>query len=62
LTNNNVPVNAGDFISVANINRRSVEVHTGSNGFGTPYTTFTFQVQDNGGRHGSRSDAEHDDH
>jgi hypothetical protein len=49
LTNNNVPVNAGDFISVADINGGLLKFTPAPNGFGTPYTTFTFQVQDAGG-------------
>ena len=49
LTNNNVAVNAGDFISVANINGGLLKFTPAADGNGTPYTTFTFQVQDNGG-------------
>ena len=49
LTNNNVPVNAGDFISVADINGGLLKFTPAPNGFGTPYTSFTFQVQDAGG-------------
>jgi hypothetical protein len=49
LTNNNVAVNAGDFISVANINGGLLKFTPAANGNGSPYTTFTFQVQDNGG-------------
>src|SRR6185503_12692246 len=49
LTNNNVPVNAGDFIPVADINGGLLKFTPVPNGNGTPYTTFTFQVQDNGG-------------
>ncbi|HKP80856.1 MAG TPA: Ig-like domain-containing protein, partial [Pyrinomonadaceae bacterium] len=49
LTNNNVPVNAGDFIPVANINGGLLKFTPAADGNGTPYTTFTFQVQDNGG-------------
>ena len=49
LTNNNVPVNAGDFISVADINGGLLKFTPAPDGFGTPYTTFTFQVQDAGG-------------
>ena len=49
LTNNNVPVSAGDFIPVANINGGLLKFTPAANGNGTPYTTFTFQVQDNGG-------------
>jgi|GEM_PF-2237934 len=49
LTNNNVTVNAGDFIPVANINGGLLKFTPVADGFGTPYTSFTFQVQDNGG-------------
>jgi hypothetical protein len=49
LTNNNVLVNAGDFIPVANINGGLLKFTPASDGNGIPYTTFTFQVQDDGG-------------
>ncbi|HSE31384.1 MAG TPA: choice-of-anchor Q domain-containing protein, partial [Pyrinomonadaceae bacterium] len=49
LTNNNVPVNAGDFISVADINAGLLKFTPALDGNGTPYTSFTFQVQDAGG-------------
>jgi hypothetical protein len=49
LTDNNVPVNAGDFIPVADINGGLFKFTPVANANGTPYTTFTFQVQDNGG-------------
>ncbi len=49
LTNNNVPVSAGDFIPVADINGGLLKFTPAADGNGTPYTTFTFQVQDNGG-------------
>jgi predicted outer membrane repeat protein len=49
LTNNNVAVNAGDFIPVANINGGLLKFTPVANEFGSPYTSFTFQVQDNGG-------------
>jgi Big-like domain-containing protein/Calx-beta domain-containing protein/cadherin-like protein len=49
LTNNNVAVNANDFIPVANINGGLLKFTPVANEFGTPYTSFTFQVQDNGG-------------
>lgn len=41
------PVTAGDFIPVASIPDLTFTPATGE--FGSPYTTFTFQVQDNGG-------------
>src|SRR4029079_1205726 len=49
LTNNNVAVNAGDFVSVTNINGGLLKFTPVANGFGTPYASFTFQVQDDGG-------------
>jgi len=49
LTNNNVAVNAGDFIPVASITGGLLKFTPVADGFGTPYTSFTFQVQDNGG-------------
>jgi hypothetical protein len=49
LTNNNVAVNANDFIPVANITGGLLKFTPVANEFGTPYTSFTFQVQDNGG-------------
>jgi hypothetical protein len=49
LTNNNVAVIAGAFIPVADINGGLLKFTPVANGFGTPYTSFTFQVQDNGG-------------
>lgn len=49
LTNNNVPVGAGDFVSVADINAGLLKFTPAPDGFGTPYTSFTFQVQDAGG-------------
>lgn len=49
LTNNAVPINAGDFVAVASINGGLLRFSPAADGFGTPYTTFTFQVQDSGG-------------
>ncbi|HXQ69000.1 MAG TPA: choice-of-anchor Q domain-containing protein, partial [Pyrinomonadaceae bacterium] len=49
LTNNNVAVNANDFIPVASITGGLLKFTPVANEFGTPYTSFTFQVQDNGG-------------
>ena len=49
LLNNNVPVHAGDFISVTNLNSSLLKFTPAVDGNGTPYTTFTFQLQDNGG-------------
>jgi Calx-beta domain/Bacterial Ig domain len=49
LTNNNVAVSAGDFIPVANISGGLLKFTPVANANGTPYTSFTFQVQDDGG-------------
>ena len=49
LTNNNVAVNANDFIPVGDITGGLLKFTPVANEFGTPYTSFTFQVQDNGG-------------
>src|SRR4029078_5173402 len=49
LTNNNIAVNAGDFIPVTDINGGLLKFTPAANENGTPYTSFTFQVQDNGG-------------
>src|SRR5262249_48841318 len=56
LKNNNVAVNAGDFIPVANINSGLLKFTPAADGSGSPYTTFTFQVQDNGGTAGGGAD------
>jgi VCBS repeat-containing protein len=40
---------AGTEISVANITAGNLKFLSALNAFGTPYTTFTFQVRDNGG-------------
>ena len=47
LTNNGGAVAAGDFVSVADINAGHLVFTPG--GSGTPYASFTFQVQDDGG-------------
>ncbi|HJT68495.1 MAG TPA: choice-of-anchor Q domain-containing protein [Pyrinomonadaceae bacterium] len=49
LTNNNVAVNAGDFIPVANITGGLLKFTPVADANGSPYTSFTFQVQDDGG-------------
>ncbi|MEZ0260537.1 MAG: cadherin-like domain-containing protein, partial [Alphaproteobacteria bacterium] len=46
---NAVAVTAGQFITLANINSGLLTFTPAANGNGGPYTTFTFQVQDNGG-------------
>ena len=49
LTNGGSPVNAGDFISAANIAAGLLVFTPVLNANGSPLGTFTFQVQDNGG-------------
>jgi hypothetical protein len=44
-----VDVTAGQFIAVADINGGNLKFFPDANENGTPYATFTFQVQDNGG-------------
>ena len=40
---------AGQYVSAADIASGLLVFHPAANGNGTPYTSFTFQVQDNGG-------------
>ena len=49
LTNNGVAVTAGQFITLANITAGLLQVHAGRQCQRHGYTSFTFQVQDNGG-------------
>ena len=46
---NGAPVTAGQFVAVSAINAGSFKFAPASNATGSPYTTFTFQVRDNGG-------------
>ncbi len=46
---NGAPVLAGDFIAVSAINAGMLTFQPDPDGFGAPYTTFTFRVQDGGG-------------
>ena len=43
------PVSLGQFISVADLVAGNLVYHPALNGSGTPYATFTFQVEDDGG-------------
>ncbi|MDQ4132696.1 MAG: Ig-like domain-containing protein, partial [Actinomycetota bacterium] len=56
LTNNGVAVTAGQFVSVADITGGKLVVTPAANANGSPYATFTFQVQDNGGTGGGGVD------
>ncbi|WP_292933298.1 cadherin-like domain-containing protein [Noviherbaspirillum sp.] len=49
LTNNGVAVNAGDFVSKADIDLGRLVFRPAGGAFGTGYASFTFQVQDDGG-------------
>ncbi len=49
LTDNGVAVTAGQFIAVADITAGKLKFTPAANANGTSYTSFTFQVQDNGG-------------
>src|SRR5262249_61712114 len=49
LTDNGVAVTAGQFIAAANITGGKFKYLPPANANGSPFTTFTFQVQDNGG-------------
>src|SRR5206468_2498934 len=44
-----VPVSIGQFVLVSDINAGKLKFAPASNGTGLPYTTFTFQVKDDGG-------------
>src|SRR4029079_2363335 len=46
---NGVDVTAGQFIAVADINAGNLKFFPDANENGSPYATFTFQVQDDGG-------------
>src|SRR5206468_10483267 len=48
LKDNGVAVTAGQFIPVADINGGKLKFCPAANANGSPYTTFTFQVQDDG--------------
>ena len=49
-------VSAGQFVSVADINLGRLKFIPAANASGSPYTSFTFQVQDNGGTSGGGVD------
>src|SRR5205823_2889318 len=49
LKDNGVAVTAGQFVSVADISGGKLKFFPAANANGSPYTSFTFQVQDNGG-------------
>src|SRR5262249_27981888 len=49
LTDNGTAVIAGQFVPVADITGNKLVFTPAANGNGTPYASFTFQVQDDGG-------------
>ena len=49
LTLNNVEVTVNQFVAAAHINSGLLKFTPAANGYGSPYTSFRFQVQDNGG-------------
>lgn len=49
LTLDGVAVSAGDFVTAAQLNSGLLSFTPVTDGFGSPYTTFTFQVEDDGG-------------
>ena len=53
---NGTTVTAGQYVSAADIASGLLVFHPAANGNGTPYTSFTFQVQDNGGTASGGSD------
>src|SRR5207247_524134 len=56
LKNNGVAVVAGGEVSAADIAAGKLTFSPAANGNGTPYTSFTFQVRDNGGTPGQPLD------
>ncbi len=56
LTDNGVAVTAGQFVSVSDINAGLLVFTPAANAVGTPYSSFTFQVQDDGGTANGGSD------
>ena len=56
LKNNGVPVGVGAFVTVADINANRLKFTPVANASGAPYTTFTFQGQDDGGTTGGGVD------
>ncbi|MEY2565753.1 MAG: trimeric autotransporter adhesin [Actinomycetota bacterium] len=58
LANNSVAVVAGGFVTAADVAANKLVFTPAANGNGTPYTSFTFQVQDDGGTANSGSDTD----
>ncbi|MCY2996049.1 MAG: Ig-like domain-containing protein, partial [Planctomycetota bacterium] len=56
LTLNSVAVTAGQTVTVADINANKLTFASAAQASGTPYASFTFQVQDNGGTAGGGVD------
>ncbi len=51
-----VPLSVGQFVSVAQLDANSFTYTPAADGFGAPYASWTFQVQDDGGTAGGRID------
>ena len=49
LTDNGVTVTAGQFVSVSDISSGLLKFSPAAGAYGSPYASFTFQVEDNGG-------------
>jgi hypothetical protein len=49
LTDNGVPVSAGAFVTVANIDAGKLKFTPAANASGSPYASFAFKVEDDGG-------------
>ncbi len=58
LSDNGVAVTAGQFVSVTDINAGKLVFTPGANGFGSGYTSFAFQVQNDGGTAGGGVDTD----
>lgn len=56
LSNNGAPAAVGSYVSVADLNLGKLVFTPALNANGTPYTTFGFQVQDDGGTEGGGAD------
>lgn len=58
LSDNGTPVTAGQFILASDISGSKLTYAPTANGNGTPFTSFTFQVKDNGGTAGGGTDTD----
>ena len=58
MTDNGVAMVVGQFVSVADITANKFQFIAAPGGSGLPYSTFTFQVEDNGGTAGGGIDTD----